>query len=36
MPELRIGTISDFFAHPVVARIELTETLNTDNTIRIK
>ncbi|MHC4365684.1 MAG: hypothetical protein ACYSTJ_09480 [Planctomycetota bacterium] len=24
MPEEQIGTVSDFFAHPVVAAIELT------------
>jgi len=28
MPEEEIGKVSDFFAHPVVAGIELTGTLN--------
>ena len=36
MPEEVIGTVSDFFAHPVVAGIELTAALNTGDKIRIK
>ena len=35
MPEVEIGTVSDFFAHPVVAGIELTATLNQGDTIHI-
>jgi selenocysteine-specific translation elongation factor len=36
MPEIMIGTVSDFFAHPVVAGIELSAELNTGDLIRIK
>lgn len=36
MPEVEIGTISDFFARPVVAAIELTGELKVGDTIRIK
>ena len=36
MPEIKIGTVSDFFAHPVVAGIELSGELNTGDLIRIK
>ena len=36
MPEVEIGTVSDFFARPVVAGIELTETLNIGDKIHIK
>ncbi len=36
MAEQEIGTVSDFFAHPVVAAIELTGTLKTGDTIHIK
>jgi len=36
MPEIMIGTVSDFFAHPVVAGIELWAGLNTGDLIRIK
>ena len=36
MPEETIGTVSDFFAHPVVAGIELTAPLKLGDTIRIK
>jgi translation initiation factor IF-2 len=36
MPEIKVGTVSDFFAHPVVAGIELTGELNTGDLIRIK
>ncbi|MFC1899069.1 translation elongation factor-like protein [Chloroflexota bacterium] len=35
MPEVEIGTVSDFFAHPVVAGIELTATLSQGDTIHI-
>ena len=36
MPEDMVGTVSDFFAHPVVAGIELTATLKAGDKIRIK
>ena len=36
MPEKEIGTVSDFFAHPVVAGIELTGTLKAGDKIHIK
>ena len=36
MPEKEIGKVSDFFAHPVVAGIELTGTLKVGDTIHIK
>lgn len=36
MPEEAIGTVSDFFAHPVVAAIELTASLKVGDKIRIK
>ena len=36
MPEKEIGTVSDFFAHPVVAGIELTDTLKAGDTIHIQ
>jgi len=36
MSEEVIGTVSDFFAHPVVAAIELTASLNVGDKIRIK
>ena len=36
MPEEVIGKVSDFFAHPVVAGIELTGTLKAGDTIHIK
>ena len=36
MPEVEIGSVSDFFAHPVVAGIDLTGTLSTGDTIHIK
>jgi len=36
MPEEVIGTVSDFFAHPVVAGIELTGTLKLGDKIHIK
>ena len=36
MAEDIIGTVSDFFAHPVVAGIELTGSLKVGDKIRIK
>ena len=36
MPEEVIGSVSDFFAHPVVAGIELTGTLKVGDQIHIK
>jgi selenocysteine-specific translation elongation factor len=36
MTEEIIGTVSDFFAHPVVAGIELTAPLRVGDKIRIK
>jgi putative protease len=36
MSEEMIGTVSDFFARPVVAAIELTAALKLGDTIRIK
>jgi putative protease len=36
VPEVEIGKISDFFAKPVVAGIELTATLEQDDKIHIK
>ena len=36
MAEEVIGTVSDFFAHPVVAAIELTAALKVGDKIRIK
>ena len=36
MPEEVVGNITDFFAHPVVAGIELTSTLKVGDTIHIK
>ncbi len=36
MPELEIGTITDFFARPVVAAIELTGELKVGDKIHIK
>ena len=36
MPEELIGRVSDFFARPVVAGIELTATLKVGDTIHIK
>jgi translation elongation factor EF-Tu-like GTPase len=36
MPEEMIGTVSDFFARPVVAAIELTASLKVGDKIRIK
>ena len=36
MPEIEIGQVSDFFAKPVVAGIELTDTLKTGDKVHIK
>lgn len=36
MPEKIIGKVSDFFAHPVVAGIELTGGLKVGDSIHIK
>ena len=36
MPEVEIGHVSDFFARPVVAGIELTATLKVGDKIHIK
>jgi selenocysteine-specific translation elongation factor len=36
MTEVAIGKISDFFAHPVVAGIDLTGTLKVGDKIKIK
>ncbi len=35
MPEVEIGKVSDFFAHPVVAGIELTAGLKVGESIHI-
>ena len=35
MPEIEIGKVSDFFAHPVVAGIELTAPLKQGDNIHI-
>ncbi len=36
MPEIEIGTVSDFFAKPVVAGIQLIAPLKTGDRIHIK
>jgi len=36
MPEEEVGKVSDFFAHPVVAGIELSGTLQVGDQIHIK
>lgn len=36
MPEEEVGKVSDFFAHPVVAGIDLTGTLKVGDLIHIK
>ena len=36
MPEVEIGTVSDFFARPVVAGIQLTAPLKVGDKIHIK
>ena len=35
MPEVEVGGVSDFFAHPVVAGISLTASLKVGDTIHI-
>ena len=35
MPEVEVGHVSDFFAHPVVAGINLTDALKIGDTIHI-
>ena len=35
MPEIEVGVVSDFFAHPVVAGIELTAGLKVGDSIHI-
>ena len=36
MPEEEVGKVSDFFAHPVVAGIDLTGTVKVGDAIHIK
>ena len=36
MPEVEIGKVSDFFARPVVAGVELTERLKLGDTVHVK
>ena len=36
MPEVEVGIVSDFFAHPVVAGIELTANVKLGDKIHIK
>ena len=36
MEEILVGTVMDFFAHPVVAGVQLTGTVKTGDLIRIK
>ena len=36
MPEVEVGTVSDFFARPVVAGIEVTGTLRVGDKVHIK
>ena len=36
MPEVEIGVVTDFFARPVVAGIEITAALKAGDTIHIK
>jgi translation elongation factor EF-1alpha len=36
MPEVQVGTVTDFFGKPVVAGIELSGTLTVGDTIHIK
>jgi selenocysteine-specific translation elongation factor len=36
MPEEEVGKVSDFFAHPVVAGIELTGTVKVGDQLHIK
>ena len=36
MEEILVGTVTDFFSHPVVAGVQLTGTVKTGDLIRIK
>ena len=36
MPEVEVGRVVEFFAHPVVAGVELTAPLKLDDQIHIK
>jgi GTPase len=36
MPEVEVGKVTDFFAHPVVAGIQLSAPLNVGDQIHIK
>ena len=36
MPEVEVGVVSDFFARPVVAGIELSDTLKIGDRLHIK
>lgn len=36
MPDVLIGDISDFFSRPVVAAVQLTQTLALGDTVKIK
>lgn len=36
MPEIEIGKVSDFFARPVVAGVQLTAALKVGDRVRIK
>ncbi len=36
MPEVEVGTVSDFFAHPVVAGVTLTAALKVGDRIHIR
>ncbi|MDP2916853.1 MAG: translation elongation factor-like protein [Dehalococcoidia bacterium] len=36
MPEIMVGSVSDFFPRPVVAGIEMTETIKVGDKIHIK
>ena len=36
MPEIEVGTISDFFARPVVAAVQLTAELKVGDNIHVK
>jgi hypothetical protein len=34
MPQVKVGHVSDFFAHPVVAGIDFTDTLKVGDRVR--
>jgi selenocysteine-specific translation elongation factor len=36
MPEVEIGIVTDFYAHPVVAAIDLTDSVKIGDTLHIK